>query len=101
MSRWAGVNDLVMELLGEGELLLVDLDGLLEVGQLDQHLAHVGQGAELGLAVLYQVGDRWGGGEEGRRVGAQVLEEERRRDEEGVECWSDMANSGRRFNCCS
>ena len=52
-----GLTALVLQLLGQGELLLVDLDSLLQVAELDQHLPHVGQGPELGLVVLHQVGD--------------------------------------------
>ena len=38
----AGLTALVLQLLGQGELLLVDLDGFLQVAELDQHLPHVG-----------------------------------------------------------
>ena len=55
----AGLTALVLQLLGQGELLLVDLDGLFQVAELNQHLPHVGQGPELGLVVLHQVGNGW------------------------------------------
>ena len=46
-----------LTLLGEAELLLVDLDGLLVAVHLDQDVPHVGQSPELGLAVLRDLGD--------------------------------------------
>ena len=48
---------LVLNLLGESELLLVNLDGFLQTVHLDQDVAHVGQGAELGLVVLGHLGN--------------------------------------------
>ena len=51
-AEGARLRHLVLALLGEGELLLVDLDGLLVVVHLDQDVPHVGQGTELGLVVL-------------------------------------------------
>ena len=51
-AKGARLRHFVLALLGEGELLLVDLDGLLVVVHLDQDVPHVGKGAELGLVVL-------------------------------------------------
>ena len=48
---------LVLNLLGESELLLVNLDGFLQTVHLDQDVAHIGQGAELGLVVLGHLGN--------------------------------------------
>lgn len=56
-AKGARLGNLVLALLGEGELLLVDLDGLLVVVHLDQDVPHVGQGAELGLVVLGDLGN--------------------------------------------
>ena len=56
-AKGARLRHLVLALLGEGELLLVDLDGLLVIVHLDQDVPHVGEGAELGLTVLRDLGD--------------------------------------------
>ena len=48
---------LVLQLLGEGQLLLVHLDCLLHVAELDQDVSHVGECSELCLVVLHQMGN--------------------------------------------
>jgi hypothetical protein len=42
----AGLQLFVFQLFGEDELLVVDLQGLLRVGHLQQDVAHIAQGPE-------------------------------------------------------
>ena len=55
-SKGTRLKHLVLNLFGERQLLLVDLDGLLQVVHLDQDVPHVGQGSELGLVVFGHLG---------------------------------------------
>ena len=47
---------LVLELLGENQLLCEHLDGLVHVGHLDEDFAHVAQGPESILVLLGRLG---------------------------------------------
>ena len=56
-TKSTGFQNFVLYLLGESQLLLVDVDSLLDVVHLGQDVAHVGQSPELGLAVLGHLSD--------------------------------------------